>query len=766
MGKINYREDQREIMKYRKGTMAVPAVPGAGKTFIVTRLVFDLLESEIQNREKILILTYMNSAVNNFKGRIKKLIDEKYGENDKENMELSDAISGLKSDMDNSSEMDTDEGKKEKRRLINSYEVMTIHSLATKIIKEKPEAVMLNEDFKIADDLQKSETMNYCIRKYLSTEKGMKYFRHFIDYKDYMDREDIESKWRNGFYDMVSKAISSLKYNGITPEKLNDRVNEDGYNGIMIIVSPIYTMYNRELKMRGMLDFDDLLIKAYEIIKNEDDIRLKLQKKYKYIFEDECQDSNEIQGKIIKLISGENGNLVRVGDINQSISGTFSESSPEFFREFIENAESCYRMDMSNRSSADIIELANDLVDYVTSGILQEDCRNALEDMKIKTVPKGMGYKENPDPDSYRINIKWYENATFDDEIKETVRFIKGIKKKYKDKSIGILVPFNVNIGDVSKELKRNEIEFESLGGISEKRKKIIFDIAEIMDFICECDDTGKLLNIFENVFMVEIDEDLIVKLSKHSTEEIIYEGVCKSLNNEYNDELNNAVKVMNLIMENSLLRVDRLISFIGNYLTDEYEELALIDYAVFYIRNIIKENRYLGIEECAEIIRDKNNKIFRHILEIVSNIDGYEPGPGSVTVCTYHKAKGMEWDCVFLLSNNSYIFPSNIKDKFMGDKYYLKEKYKNPEALIAEEIEKLVNGLKRTDFKYENKIEVIKEKIRLLYVGITRAKEMLIFSGCDYQSERDRGKYKRIQKKSDYLKVLEKEISIKRRNA
>lgn len=80
MRKITYREDQAPIMEYKSGTMAVPAVPGAGKTFIVTRLVTELLENNINGKEKILILTYMNSAVNNFKGRIKKLLNEKYGE--------------------------------------------------------------------------------------------------------------------------------------------------------------------------------------------------------------------------------------------------------------------------------------------------------------------------------------------------------------------------------------------------------------------------------------------------------------------------------------------------------------------------------------------------------------------------------------------------------------------------------------------------------------------------------------------------------------
>ena len=130
MSKINYREDQIPIIQYENGTMAVPAVPGAGKTFIVTNLVAKLLSEKKHKGGKILILTYMNSAVNNFKGRIKKTLQ--------------------------------DNGINEE----NSYEVMTIHSLAVKIIKEKPEVVMLSEEFSIADDLQKNIILSECIRNF------------------------------------------------------------------------------------------------------------------------------------------------------------------------------------------------------------------------------------------------------------------------------------------------------------------------------------------------------------------------------------------------------------------------------------------------------------------------------------------------------------------------------------------------------------------------------------------------------------------------
>ena len=773
MRKITYREDQVPIMEYKSGTMAVPAVPGAGKTFIVTRLVTELLENNINGKEKILILTYMNSAVNNFKGRIKKLLNEKYGEDAEIEENLSEEeINEIKR-----------KNKDTLRRLNNSYEVMTIHSLATKIIKENPESAMLNEEFMIADDAQRSIILNECIESYLSTEKGRKYFYYFINYEKAKDKktkkinEDkargFEETWKQGFFDLVTRSISKLKYNGITPDILNERVNEDGYKGIMVIVSPIYEMYCKRLKLHGLLDFDDLLINAHKIVRDDDAIREKLNKKYKYIFEDECQDSNEIQGKIIKLIGGENPNIVRVGDINQSISGTFSESNPKFFREFIESADCCHRMDMSNRSSKDILELANLLVDYTKNSLPEIECRDALEDMKIKTVEKGKGYKENPEPKSYTINTKWLAAGSFDDEIRETIRFVEGIKRKYPDKSIGILAPYNKDCNKIAAELKKHDLEFENLSSSSEKMRKVIDDIANILDFIIDNDNIDKLMDIIGSAFIKEESEegkaDFLNIFKKFTTDELIYNfdeidlGIVDDSSSIF-VKFKNALEKIQEIMDYSWNRADLLVLFIRDRLDITEEEMAIAEYVAFYIKYLKREDQDVDFEYIVNVIKDRGNSSFRHILDITGNINGYEPTPGSVTVCTNHKSKGMEWDCVFMLKCTKYQFPSDLEFKLPCQKYFLKEKYNNPEALVASEIEKLTNGLERTNFDIELKLDQIREKIRLFYVSVTRAKEMLIISASVFNNDEDKKKkYPLKQEKSEYFRLMENQVQKRR---
>lgn len=773
MRKITYREDQVPIMEYKSGTMAVPAVPGAGKTFIVTRLVTELLENNINGKEKILILTYMNSAVNNFKGRIKKLLNEKYGEDAEIEENLSEEeINEIKR-----------KNKDTLRRLNNSYEVMTIHSLATKIIKENPESAMLNEEFMIADDAQRSIILNECIESYLSTEKGRKYFYYFINYEKAKDKKSkkinedkargFEETWKQGFFDLVTRSISKLKYNGITPDILNERVNEDGYKGIMVIVSPIYEMYCKRLKLHGLLDFDDLLINAHKIVRDDDAIREKLNKKYKYIFEDECQDSNEIQGKIIKLIGGENPNIVRVGDINQSISGTFSESNPKFFREFIESADCCHRMDMSNRSSKDILELANLLVDYTKNSLPEIECRDALEDMKIKTVEKGKGYKENPEPKSYTINTKWLAAGSFDDEIRETIRFVEGIKRKYPDKSIGILAPYNKDCNKIAAELKKHDLEFENLSSSSEKMRKVIDDIANILDFIIDNDNIDKLMDIIGSAFIKEESEegkaDFLNIFKKFTTDELIYNfdeidlGIVDNSSSIF-VKFKNVLEKIQEIMDYSWNRADLLVLFIRDRLDITEEEMAIAEYVAFYVKYLKREDQDVDFEYIVNVIKDRGNSSFRHILDITGNINGYEPTPGSVTVCTNHKSKGMEWDCVFMLKCTKYQFPSDLEFKLPCQKYFLKEKYSNPEALVASEIEKLTNGLERTNFDVELKLDQIREKIRLFYVSVTRAKEMLIMSAARFNSDEDKKKRNPFeQEKSEYFKLMENQIQKRR---
>lgn len=720
LSEINYRKDQIPIINYSEGTMAVPAVPGAGKTFIVTNLVAKLLAENKNEKGKILVLTYMNSAANNFKGRIKKILEDK-------NIEST-----------------------------NKFEVMTIHSLAVKIIKEKPEVMMLSDEFNIADDLQKTIILNDCINTFRASG-GEKAFRYFLkEQKNQLWYQRQLDAWEDGFFELVSSTISSLKYNDINPQKLEEM--ESSNKGLLKIINFIYKDYDKKLKQNGLLDYDDLLIYAYKTLLLDEDLKLKFQNKYRYVFEDECQDSNEIQGKIIKLICEKYNNLVRVGDVNQSITGTFSSSDPKFFKNFMKEAMYCYEMNMSNRSSKDILKLANSLVKYVCNNLKQIECREALKEIEIKTVEGGCGYKENPNPDKYQISVFWYKN--FIEEIEKTIKKVKWIKENFPDKSIGILVPYNVQVSQVAKVLEKEELEFEELGSNSKNKRKVINNLAKIIDFIIDCDNLEKLINALSDAFIKtdnkEGKKDFLNMLKNYSVEQLLYtdlESIIIDYESEMYESFKYGLKSIGEILEYSTARLDKFILFIKDKLDLQEEEKSLVYYVAFYVRYLLNENPNITLKEILNILLDSSNKVFNHIIDVVYEINGYEPQPGSITVCNYHKSKGMEWDCVFLLQLTKYNFPDSIEGNFQCDKWYLKEKYKNTEALIKEKIDFIVNGEVTQNYHKQIKIDLIKEKIRLLYVAITRAKEMLIMSGSSFKTEENNKRQEQIP--CLYLNVL-----------
>ncbi len=132
--------------------------------------------------------------------------------------------------------------------------------------------------------------------------------------------------------------------------------------------------------------------------------------------------------------------------------------------------------------------------------------------------------------------------------------------------------------------------------------------------------------------------------------------------------------------------------------------------------------------EELANIAQNE-----RQYLGFSEEDEAFEPDryPGKVVVTTMHKAKGLEWDCVFLTSLNNYNFPSGESyDQFQSEKWYLRDNLN----LEAETIAQLKTLIERHPFdwyqpgsaSFEARQEFIRERLRLLFVGITRARRWL----------------------------------------
>jgi DNA helicase-2/ATP-dependent DNA helicase PcrA len=113
----------------------------------------------------------------------------------------------------------------------------------------------------------------------------------------------------------------------------------------------------------------------------------------------------------------------------------------------------------------------------------------------------------------------------------------------------------------------------------------------------------------------------------------------------------------------------------------------------------------------------------------------GFEPKPGHVTISTMHSAKGLEWDRVHLLGVNSYSFPDGSERcSYMAEKFWVRERL-NLGAELERQIKQLQQGPASLDDYQEGaatasaRVALAGERLRLLYVGITRARRELIIT-------------------------------------
>lgn len=752
---IIYRKDQKDIIKYTSGTMGIQAVPGAGKTFIITHLAAKLLNymKEKNIEGKILVLTYMNSAANNFKSRIKTMVD-----------------------------------KSEKSR----FEVMTIHSLCMKIIRENTNLAFIDGEFEVVDDYKKSMLISEAIKKFKEDGNESRIYS-FLDKKQ--NNETNRKKWEREFESIVLNSIKLLKYADISEDEL-EKIVDKKYRGIMEIISPIYSIYQESLRREGYMDYDDILLIANKILSENKDVKKFYQEKYYYVLEDECQDSNFIQGQIVEMISSDKKirrkskkNLVRVGDVNQSITGTFAGSDPRFFMDFLKEADLSYEMNMASRSSKDIIEVANELVKSVNTvdGVLKNEklvYKKILNPIFIEEIEKNKGYKENPITKNYMISAKTKDDEAA--ELRAIENYIRFLRENYPDYSIGVLAFSNFDANVIFEYLLSKGIECEKLGD-SSIRKKLLSDIKLFIDFLLSPDDEEIFLNIIKDVFFernlsVELsDEDkeaIFQKVVKIDSEKFIYDleyfkkevgSICvgfedivkRSLSNLFSD----VRKFFEGFLEKSLIDYISLVKYIGTNLNTSKNEEILLIYILFYIERI-QNFKDVDLRRVSTFFDRRYSRIFDSIIEGIYEGGEYEAEGGSITVSTLHKSKGMEWDAVIISGIDENNFPTDLNSYFRIDRKYLKFAFRYPEAFVNMEIDKINfdkkkasqrkyeptdkyntqvdckfdeiknNGIdKKGDIdtfdikKYEDdlKIDIISERTRLFYVGITRAKRSLI---------------------------------------
>ncbi len=768
------RPSQQNILRYTGGRLGIAAVPGAGKTHILSALAAKIIhEGALGDDQEVLIVTLVNSAVDNFEARIKRFFDNPL-------------------------------------QALYKYRVRTLHGLAHDVVREKPASVGLENQFSIIDEREAGFIRRESVNAWLAS--------HSLD--DYLDPALDKSKmdWvrRQQFPDLLDSLalafIRSSKDRLLTPDSL--RLKLDASPAPLPLAElgwSIYADYQRALAYRGAVDFDDLIRLALTLLEQDEEYLERLRNRYPFILEDEAQDSSLTQERILELLSGgaespsprgrgvrgegessntgrgdpapttDGGNWVRVGDPNQAIFETFTTASPELLREFIQNNPSI-DMPESGRSQPSILALANHLIDWVKTSHPDPNARTALSVPHIVPAPDDDPQQNPPDnPEAIKFISKRY---TPDEEMEAVVKSVKGYVDSIWDfpdddkPTIAILVPRNTRGVEVVNALRQKGIEPIELISSTSETRAAAGALNYLLSYLADPQSASKLSNAYrvyrrdffgsnntkaerrsaqdESPFIEQIPtllrkmtnvEDFVsphpaLSRGERDSESPSPAGEGLGVREQVSDE-SEAAQVIQELEEfrvnvqrwlNAVtLPIDQLVLTLAQDVFTEAHDLALAHKLALVLRGAADDHPDWRLPELtAELAVIAKNE--RRFIGFSSDDSGFDPERhrGRVVVTTMHKAKGLEWDRVYLMSVNNYDFPSNMpNDRFISERWFIRSGLN----LEAEALAQLTALESRSEYDWyeegaatlRSRLDYVKERLRLFYVGITRAKRDLI---------------------------------------
>lgn len=695
--------------------MAVSAVPGSGKTFTLSLLAAQLIADgriDPQAGQQVLIVTYLNSSADNFKIRLRDRLQEM----------------GLQP---------------------IGFDARTLHSMSLEIIK-----LMHGDALNMPIVIDEAQSRHFLGR-------AIDFWRddHPDLWQSYLpqDTPNMRVKWRAVVEKTAKAFIRTAKNERYRPQDIFAKSIESGRDAEFAFTrmfAGIYDRYQTILTRQGALDYDDQVWQAVDYVASNPDLGEVLRQRWPYILEDEAQDSVPLQETLLNLLVGEHGNLVRVGDPNQAITSTFTAAHPRFFNQFLAS-DNVYTLPLPNsgRNAPMIQRLANRLVDWTcTSHPVAEVRTNTFRRQHILPTPAGDAQPNPPDSEA-NIVIKRYGQQD-QEEIPKVIALARHYIKKFPDRTVAILVPINRLGHEVAEQLDLLKVDYDNLLRGGTRERQIAAALHALLGVLANPLHTKTLRDAFAALRDIEHpaasepleDEDRLqsVLLSVHRPESLLYpqdedefyralpQGVADA---DHIAQLKIFTAFLRRIFDLRTLPIDALTMALGDELfTHANSELREGDLAIAYqIAHIlqgwqdIEPDRRLP-DMVAELFDVAEGR--RNLNVTVRHEEGFEPKAGRITLATQHSAKGLEWDAVFMIAVDGYWLPSSLDDYFQGVYDFIGG---DPAAQAIAELRFLMEGnagiyAERSPTESAH-IDIICERLRLLYVGITRAKRFLQIS-------------------------------------
>ena len=487
-------------------------------------------------------------------------------------------------------------------------------------------------------------------------------------------------------------------------------------------------IYEESKSENGYLDYEDILYKTYIILKNSR-VREYLGDKYSYLMIDEYQDTNELQYNIfLPLLDNlKRGNLLIVGDEKQSIY-MFRDAELEVFR----------------KTTEDITEISG-----VTSLLKLPDSFRMKQELcfftnilfkRLFDIPDPLynevGYSDlicaSREDEHSEIEILFnkagnqFGNTESDLVVKRLINLVKNEKGKYKWGDIAVLCRKRKSFSELEKKFTEYKVPFIIMGGREFYQRQSIYDIYNYFSFLLENNNDTSLIGLLRSPFFDFSDDD-IYKLSLY--EGMTYWEKIQKIKNDdqrwakahssLNENILLSGDIDSLVLLRKILRESPFIAIMAAR-TDGMQEIANIEKLISLTSDFLKEGYktlYDFVTYLKLSIEEKNDEPQASISE----------ESDTVKIMTLHQSKGLEYPVIVLFKCNETPRKNIIKTKsILADKTFglltkipIQNKYYNTYQSTS------INNL--SDYITEKK-EMAETK-RLLYVGVTRAKEHLIIS-------------------------------------
>ncbi len=626
-------EQQKEAVLHTEGPLMIVAGAGSGKTKVLTTRIAHLMHLGI-DAFNILALTFTNKAAAEMKERIEKILHNNQAKN---------------------------------------LYIGTFHSVFAKILRFEGEHLGYPRDFTIYDTDDAKSVLKQVIKE------------HSLDEKQYKAN-------------FVYNRISAAKNNLIGPaEYANDReIQQEDARGNRPAIATLYDDYVKRCYKNGAMDFDDILMNMYILLRQFPQVLAKYQHRFKYLMIDEYQDTNLAQYHIIKLLAAVNENICVVGDDAQSIYSFRGASMQNIFQFQKDYSDlRVIKLEQNYRSTKNILDAANTLIGNNTN-----------------QIPKELW----TDKEGGEI-IKVVQNATDNDEGKQVANIIleQKLRNHFNNKDFAILYRTNAQSRSFEENLRRLNIDYRIYGGISFYQRKEIKDYVAYLRVIVNTQDEESVRRII-NLPARGIGLTTLQRISLHANQNNItfWEALlhCEAAGVRGATKLS-IDKFILLVQSVQALQVKKNAYEIAEIVGKEsglLQDLG-VDKTVEGLARLENVQELLNsIKEFTEIpnedgeITQKDLGTYLQQITLLTDADNDDPEKqDTVKLMTVHAAKGLEFPNVFVVGVEENLFPSSMS---MYDRESLEEERRLFYVAITRAKQKLWLTLAQNRYRFGNLIQ------------------------------------------------------------